>query len=68
MDSIKIWLKLMFILSLIVAAFIIGIIIVPVLVFVALIYLAYYIPKLNKEIKESESSVTKPSDYFKKHL
>lgn len=65
MDSIKIWIKLMFILSLIVAAVILGVILVPVLTGIGLIYLAYVLPRITKEIKNSDKGLVKPSDYFK---
>lgn len=65
MHSLKIWVQLMLILALIVAAVILGVILVPVLTVIGVVWLAYLTPKITKDIKESEDSRKKPSDYFK---
>ena len=54
----------MFILALIVAAVVIGVVLVPVLVLIGLVALAYYAPKVAKQVKESDANIKKASDYF----
>jgi len=60
MKSIKIWLQLMFILALILAATLLSFILVPVLVLVGFTYLAWLLPKKAKEIEDFENN-KKPS-------